>query len=61
MIQPLVFAMNQIDLSDWKLRLGDKTPCVWILKVMMRNYKPVELMESIRDIIQERKWGLKHF
>lgn len=59
----LGFATYQIDLSDWKLRLGDKTPCVWIkendLRDYKRDYKPVEIMESIRDIIRERKWGFQ--
>ena len=45
-----------VDLSDWKLSLTDKTPCLWIHTPEQLNQPTAELAEEIRDLIRQKAW-----
>jgi len=45
-----------VDLSDWKLSLTDKTPCLWIHTAEQLNQPPAELAEEIRDLVRQKEW-----
>lgn len=45
-----------VDLSDWKLSLGDQTPCIWIHTLEQLGQSPIDLAEEIRDLVRHKKW-----
>lgn len=45
-----------VDLSEWKLSLTDKTPCIWIHTAEQLHQSPIELAEEIRDLVRQKAW-----
>jgi len=53
----LGYNLFYVDLSSWKLRLTDHTPLIWIKKSDFEEYTPHQLLESIQDVMRERRLG----
>lgn len=45
-----------VDLSEWKLSLGNCTPCLWIHTHEHLNLPPVDLAYEIRDVVRQQGW-----
>lgn len=45
-----------VDLSEWKLSLSDRTPCLWIRSPEHLNLPPVDLAYQIRDVVYQQGW-----
>lgn len=46
-----------IDLSPLKLRLSSQTPVVYIESQDLGGITPYQLVQSLQDVIREKKWG----
>src|SRR5579871_4658446 len=40
-----------LDLSDWKLRLSERTPIIWIKASVYESNTPQHLVESLQDVM----------
>ena len=47
----------EVDLSDWALRLTDRTPCFWIHEPEHLNLPALELADQIRDAVRQARAG----
>jgi Cdc6-like AAA superfamily ATPase len=55
--QTLGFELFTVDLSAWKLRLSNYTPVIWVKYSDLDNIQPLELIQSLGDVLRERNWG----
>ena len=46
----------EADLSDWHLKLTDRTPAIWVREDDIERFSVPELADSLRDIVRERRW-----
>jgi AAA+ ATPase superfamily predicted ATPase len=44
----------QIDLADWKLRLSNRTPVIWVQTKDLDGVSSQHIMESLGDVLRER-------
>lgn len=45
-----------VDLSDWKLSLSDRTPCLWIRSHEHLHLPAVDLAYEIHDVVRQQGW-----
>lgn len=45
-----------VDLSEWKLSLSDRTPCLWIRLPEHLNLPPLDLAYQIHDVVRQQGW-----
>lgn len=43
-----------VDFSEWKLRLSDRTPVIWVKDFDLEDQSPQHLIESLQDVVRER-------
>lgn len=56
-VSSLGYELFYINLSSLKLRLSNRTPVVRVKSADMAGITPHQLLQSIQDVIREKKWG----
>ncbi len=56
-VSSLGYELFYINLSSLKLRLSNRTPVVRVKRADMAGMTPHQLLQSIQDVIREKKWG----
>lgn len=45
-----------VDLSEWRLRLSDETPLIWVRADTANRLSPAELIDALNDVARQQGW-----
>lgn len=55
-MQSAEYELYLVDFSDWKLRLSERTPLIWVKAAPAQNLSVPQLCDSLKEVVKANGW-----